>query len=322
MIYCCVLKGKTTSEEQFKRFLDSYRNAIVNSPQHIFTYYFYDTDEAKASIEKKFKGEDFLRTEYKLLKRNDDAGELRNEFLARLTLIDEKIGDCFTFFDGDDTISPNYFNFNPAVIYGRGFAICNPIAVYGEEETDKYPLKWCQVLSTTELYNAILLDKKGCQCWGTFYEIKLAKESCFGRGLFEDVTFWYRLARKYRNPVLFWDKVYYWYRNNPKAITRTMGSFKDLKEGIKNLEFAKDISLLDYKPTDERVWRRYTIGMLILLRNSQSIEDKYALTVFLQKSIDKECFYPRMIQQMEPKLWENVKKDYPNLEVFCYGDSE
>jgi len=318
MIYCCILKGRTTSEDQFERFLLSYKDALVMSPNNITSYFFYDTDDSKKKIEGTIK--DYLSHHfYILLKRNDDAGQLRNEFLARISVRDPKLGDCFTFFDGDDTIDRNYFNFDPTNLIGRGYGVGNPVAVYGPLETDKYPLKWCQVLSTSDPFNAILLDKKGCQSWGNFYEMQIARETCFGSGLFEDVVFWYRIANKYKNPLLMWDKIYYWHRDNPKALTRNTNTMQQLKEGFKNLETAKNCALKYFCDSDERVWRRYTIGILILLRNSQKIEnkEKEEMLDFLFKSKDPKCFYANEIRLSEPKLWENVKESYKYLEEFC-----
>lgn len=317
-LFSCVLKGKTTSEDQFARFLKSYSRALqCCSPEtiHVKTYFFLNSDTAEKAVKGVMKGEDYV-----ILRRDDDPGELRNEFLARMQIIEGRSEDrgmeYFTFFDGDDEVSRNYFCQNYGQIQGRGFAIGNPIAVYGEDETDQYPLKWCTVASRGEIQDSIFLDALGCQSWGKFYEMEVAKYCSFGKGLFEDVVFTYQLVSKWKDPVLFFDAEYRWYRNNMNALTRTSNTLAQLEDGFNNLEYSKKISSKEYNIKDPRVFRRYTIGILVLLRNAQKVDNHEQLEEYIKDNIDVNCFNPEYIFRHELKFKENIYKDFPNIEGF------
>lgn len=320
ILYCCILKGKTTTESQFKRFVESFTTAWNYARNYVDLrpYFFVDSDEAESLLLDNF-GDDV-----EILRRNDDPGELRNEFLARLQMIS---GDeCnwsqgfFTFFDGDDEISPNYFFQNYGLISGRGFAIGNPVAVYGEEETDRYPLKWCLTAGNMDIVKATFLDKKGCQSWGNIYELEVCKHAMFGRGLFEDVTFMYSVVSRYRNPVLFNDMVYYWHRDNQIALTRTSATVSQIKDGMDNLDNAKEIALkAGFGFESPEVYRRYTIGTLVLVRNSAKLKDKENSLNYILKRLDWRAFKYEDILEAEPKFKEKLIGEFPNFYKWIEG---
>ena len=60
---------------------------------------------------------------------------------------------------------------------------------------------------------AVFSDDIGCQCWGKFYSYKVCFYTKFGKGLFEDVPFMYRVAFNFSYPVISPKSVYYWRRN-------------------------------------------------------------------------------------------------------------
>ena len=334
MIECCILKGRTTTEDQFKRFLDSYFEALKNRENwtdvvyhpysDVVSTFMVDSDEAESSVKTHIEalGLD-VSSElsegrlFVILRRSDDPGELRNEFLANLGMYyteeeAKKYHLAFMFFDGDDEISDNYFNFDESLVMGKGFAMMNPVAVYGDEATDQYPLKWCQSSLGADMFECALTDKIGGQCWGKVWEWQVCKESKFGRGLFEDVRFWYDITKKYRNPLLLWNHIYYWYRNNPSALTRSIANEAQIRDGLDNLEYAKNIARSVYPYSDKRVWKRYTTGVQVLLRNAQKSSDPNEMAKYIANNIDSNAFKPELLRQEEPKFFAKLMDDFPN----------
>lgn len=332
MIECCVLKGKTTTEEQFDRFLNSYFIALQSRyhsiyadgySSDVFTTFMVNTDNSEKLVDtyvERFQIERYsnepCNSMFQTLRRNDDPGELRNEFLARLSMnYDDRFAEAhslvFMFFDGDDTISENYFNFNESLVLGRGFALMNPVAVYGDSESDHYPLKWCQSSLNSDIYQCVLTDRIGGQCWGKVWEWKICRESKFGRGLFEDVRFWYDVTRTHRNPLLLWNSVYYWYRNNPSALTRLTATEAQIRDGLDNLKYAKDVALADYDYSDKRVWKRYTTGILVLVRNAGGSDDPVSLRQYIASYVDYGAFKPKILRMLEPKFFDKLLEEFP-----------
>lgn len=312
-LFSCVLKGKTTSEDQFARFLKSYNRALqCCSPEtiHVKTYFFLNSDTAEKAVKGVMKGEDYI-----ILRRDDDPGELRNEFLARMQTVVLKEKSYFTFFDGDDEIVYDYFCQDYRSIDGHGFAIGNPYAVYGTSESDFYPLKWCLVAANDDIHHATMMDYKGCQSWGNIYEMDVAKIARFGRGLFEDVTFMYSVVDKYRNPVLFWGMVYLWHRDNANAMTRTSSSVAQILDGMDNLDTAESIALRSYKSVlYPEVYRRYTIGCLTLIRNAVKTKEKDRALNTIFNRMDREAFNLREIEESDPKLMAKIREEFKGFD--------
>lgn len=327
MIEACVLKGKTTSEAQFEEFMSSYIEAIEyreeNHPSHdiVHTTFLVDTDEAEKCIHDYEDTWRFGEEGLTILRRDDDPGELRNSFMNWLATkytddMARRDNLVFMFFDGDDKIQERYFMFDETLVKGKGFGIMNPVAFYGSDPSDYYTLKWCLTAAHGDIFRHALMDSVGGQCWGKVWDFPIAKECKFGRGLFEDTPFWCQATEKYRNPVLYWNQVYFWRRNNPNALTRNNPSIESIRRGLDNLDECVNIALQHYKVTDIEVWRRYSIGVLILLKNAAKVQEKdqEKLIQYISDRLNRECFHPDDIKQLEPKFWKTVTEAYPEIE--------
>ena len=318
-VYICIPFGKTTSNNQFERLVDSLRlstNLSIESSNTKFELFVYSDRETEVVEKKLYELNSHVICH--VFKRDDDPGEIRNEFLALMSSEYYKSEDSvFTFIDGDDFVSIDYFNELPKKIdeiQERGWAICDPVAWYSEKETDSYRMKWC-LRSMDGIVNQTIKDNIGCQCWGRFYDIKLSRELKFGRGLFEDVEFTYRLVQKYPNPVTMPSSVYYWRRNNQNAMTRNTCTKTQILDGINNLIFAWNFSEKHWPEFKEERVKRTTTGTLTLLRNSaQTGEESYSeLKKMILDKLGNHCDF-KSVKVSEPKLWERLSKVIPDLD--------
>ena len=313
----CIPFGKTTSNNQFECLIDHLRTATelaMNDGVRFEVFVYSDRDVDK--VEKMLTPLHCKISTY-VYQRDDDPGEIRNEFLAMMGSEHyESIDTVFTFIDGDDFVNSSYFCGLPKKIdeiQSQGWALCDPIAWYSEKETDSYRMKWC-LRAKDGIVRQTVCDNIGCQCWGRFYDVKLARDLKFGRGLFEDVEFTYRLVQKYPNPVLMPSSIYYWRRNNQNAMTRNTYSETQIMDGINNLLFAWGFSETFFKEYEEARIKRNTTGTLTLLRNAAQNPERYEdLKGFILGKLGGGCNF-KYVKMTEPKLWERLSNVIPNIE--------
>lgn len=317
---CCILKGKTTSLRQFKRFVKSFYKALVeseNSKVLVSPYWYLDDAECVKVVKAKFKNPH-------ILVRSADAGDVRNEFLGLISTLKLEPTNFFTFFDGDDEIRTDYFAMNLEELKNSpsNFAICNPVAVYGPEETDYYPLKWCLTASKPNIKDLAFEDRLGGQSWGKIYKQEVVRYAMFDTGMYEDVGFWYDVVEHLPencSPVKFWNSVYFWHRDNPNAITRSVGTLSYLQDGLQNLEKARLRALKICKNTDPRVWRRYTFGIASLLRNAAKITDvnerKISLK-YITDNLDLGSLNFRDAMYQAPALYDRLIESFPEFDAW------
>lgn len=313
----CIPFGKTTSNNQFEYLVEHLKTATeLAIPSGVRFEIFVYSDRDIEKVEKMLTPLHSTISTY-IYQRDDDPGEIRNEFLAMMSSeYHPSIDTVFTFIDGDDFISSFYFCGLPKKIdeiQNQGWALCDPIAWYGERETDSYRMKWC-LRAKDGIVRQTICDNIGCQCWGRFYDIKLARDLKFGRGLFEDVEFTYRLVQKYPNPVLMPNSIYYWRRNNQNAMTRNTCSETQIMDGINNLLFAWGFSETYFKEFEEAQIKRNTTGTLTLLRNAAQNPERYEdLKGFILGKLGGGCNF-KYVKMTEPKLWERLSNVIPNIE--------
>ena len=346
----CILKGRTTTQEQFERFLRSIGTSIdyfseygdpTSSP--LFELFFMiDTPEAISALRKFTIGHKSSSFLFYCLKRNSDAGDLRNEFMATLEQLDIDLAlpvgsSFFGFMDGDDQVNPEYFtSLSESTMLMRSTSrnakliIINPASVYSDDGlTDRYPLKWVFNARNAKkegksLTDLALEDVIGGQAWGKFYSSYsiLRSGAKFGKGLYEDVPFWYQVCScidNWDDILLSPDTVYYWRRDNNLSLTRVTPDWGSFCHAFDNLEKACDIAVerLRVKPSDVRVWKRYTTGILNLLRNAEKVEDEGDRKMFIQKitsRINTMYFNLRGLEVEEPDYIRRVKETCPDYE--------
>lgn len=325
----CVLYGKTTTDDQFQTFSDSLNKALI-----------YSEDEIKRKFEKVIisiysdREEAYYRpilevypdiVEFRCIKKDAEPGSLRNSFLSYMIASPIHNDNCiFTFFDGDDFIDLRYFdNLDVEGIRTHGWSLCSPIAYYDKDISNQYYLNWIQNYVSREdgdVRPAVFSDDIGCQCWGKFYSYKVCFYTKFGKGLFEDVPFMYRVAFNFSYPVISPKSVYYWRRNNPNSITRTSSTEGQIREGINNL---KDAMIIADMRCDEDtnhyeyIEKRATTGAITLLRNAnKNCSDKFdeLKDIILEELGD--YINPFRVRDSEPDLWRVASKELDLEEIF------
>ena len=345
-IYSCVLKGATTSYDQFVRFLHSYHDALGRldcRDKRVVTMFLVDKEGEEALkntpvSNKVWFPSNVVKVEYMedfnnpnrfltLFPREGDPGDLRNEFLCMVSSIADE-SDYFTFFDGDDEINPEYFVNAIKVINEKSpvLLLCNPMSKY---ENTYYPMKWCQSFRFSIVEQRGFSDFSDCirdlayrdiiggQCWGKFYSSKLANVGAkFGQGLFEDVMYWYTIVNSLdRTSVIATSEksVYYWHRDNPCAITRTTSTKYKIMHGIDNLNFAMEHTLDADRSSKVR---RYTVGVITLYRNAckASKEDKEHIVSYMQTRLERAYLDMEFIELDSPKLFETFVDECPEWE--------
>lgn len=317
---CCILKGKTTSLEQFKRFVKSFHKAFIeskNSDILINPYWYIDDTACVKIVETKFKNPHILI-------RSADAGNVRNEFLSLISMLKFGSTNFFTFFDGDDEIRADYFAMNLGELANSpsNFAMCNPVAVYGIKETNYYPMKWCLTASKPNIRDLAFEDRIGGQSWGKVYKQEVSRYAMFDTGMYEDVGFWYDVVEHLPKdccPVKFWNSVYFWHRDNPNAITRSAGTLAYLQDGLQNLEKARLRALEVCDIGDPRVWRRYTFGITSLLRNAAKITDLSERKIsikYITDNLDFGSLNFKEAMYQAPDLYDRLMESFPEFETW------
>lgn len=350
----CILKGRTTTQEQFERFLDSIQDAIESYRKegdqliNIELFFMIDTPEAIHSLRefasevRKFSNAPLIYC----LNRNSDAGDLRNEFISSLEQLEEMTmqhyfdisGSCNSFFgfmDGDDQVNPQFFtNLELAMFASKNkskkLILINPASVYSDNGlTDRYPLKWVSnarnaIKEGRSLTDLALEDVIGGQAWGKYYSFTLLKSGArFGKGLYEDVPFWYQICSNIKD----WEEVqlvpgaiYLWRRDNNQSLTRVTPDWGSFCHAFDNLEKACEISVdnLKIKSSDKRVWKRYTTGILNLFRNAEKVEDLSLRHEFITKLVSRinlEYFKLKELAVEEPDYIRRVKETSPDYDT-------
>ena len=357
LISICILKGKTTTREQFIRLLDSLKTSILyyDNKEGVGDYnvkyeLFFMVDDLESINDLRFFTEEVLTEEdgeprdtnffIYCMKRNGDAGDLRNEFIGHLVNLEETAySHCdtsfFGFMDGDDHVNETFFASladypdNPKLI------IINPESVYADTgRMDSYPIRWTlnsrnAMEEGRKLSDLALEDIIGGQAWGKYYSYSLLYSGAkFGKGLFEDVPFWYQICSKINS----WDDValvdgsiYYWRRDNSLSLTRIVPDWSSFCNAFDNLEKACEIAINKFgvKASDRRVWKRYTTGILTLMRNAHKFDDEKVKNEYVKKikaRINPEYFRPRELEYLEPKYVETVRKDCPDYDEIVQLD--
>ena len=341
VISFCILKGRTTTQEQFERFVESIKKSLskLSSKDNdvIFELYFYcDTEEAINLVEKEFVSHNICDdTLIYCLKRDSDAGDLRNEFMSTLVQIEAETRDhssgtssYFGFMDGDDQVNTDFFT-NIGYYYNMSdrLLILNPASVYSDNGlTDTYPLKWAFNASNARimgksLQDLALEDVIGGQAWGKLYHYDFLKSGAkFGKGLYEDVPFWYQICYSMGEDD-WWkvmpDVIYYWRRDNTNSLTRVTPSWAAFCNAFDNLDAACDIAINKFGVSynDVRVWKRYTVGVLNLLRNAYKTgEEKEKFINKVLERINPVYFRPTQLEVIEPDYIRRVREDCPDYD--------
>lgn len=326
----CVLYGKTTTDEQFEVFSESLREALDYSggmlskefDEIVISIY---TDREEREYCKLLKTLDFPRVTFRNILKDAEPGSLRNSFLSYMIASPRHNENCvFTFFDGDDFIDHRYFEaLNPEELREYGWALCSPIAYYDSDISNQYYLNWIQNYASREdgdVRPAVFSDDIGCQCWGKFYSYNVCFCTKFGKGLFEDVPFSYKVASSFPNPAIYPKSVYYWRRNNPGSITRTSSTEGQIREGIKNLKDAMVIARATCGAKEnyyEYIGKRATTGSITLLRNAnKNCSEKFNELKDLILDELGEFIEPEKVRDSEPDLWKVASKEINLDEIF------
>ena len=338
----CILKGKTTTFEQFERFLDSLNEAMKVYDENAedsatFLPYicltFMLDDEGSAYLVRKY-AKSWKRAEIVIKMRDDDPGNLRNEFIGSLRVTYDGLGAAryFGFMDGDDQLSEDFFISLADQISGENYDIVllNSVYRYGEvspdDMTNDYPSKWIEQvqegLSTGRtLMELAMNDVVGGQAWGKVYSFHILQDPppLFGKGLYEDVPFWYEVARKAKNIGYSPRSIYYWRRDNTSSLTRVTPSKYAISESLKNLDKASTIALQDssVREGDMVIWKRYSIAVLNLIRhayNTSTEKDKQEYLQTIYEGVNLRYFRPKKIDYTDPKFMENLRKAVPDLD--------
>ena len=339
LISICILKGRTTTEDQFNRFLDSLINSISYDCQNssgldtlIELYMMTDTEESKSAVEG-FSEECPEGYTIFNLHRDSDAGDLRNEFMATLMQIKESnFGESdnsfFGFMDGDDQVAPTYFynlKLNIKFENNKSLIVINPASVYSDNGmTDTYPLKWTfnahnAVTTGLSLMDLALEDVIGGQAWGKFYSTHLlASGAKFGKGLYEDVPFWYQICsvvKDWNNVCIADDVIYLWRRDNMSSLTRITPDWGAFCNAFDNLEAACEIAINKFKlkASDKKVWKRYTVGVLNLYRNALKCDEPQKYIDQLLNRVNWDYYKEEWLEIEEPNYIKRVEESDPNF---------
>lgn len=325
----CVLYGKTTTDEQFQIFSDSLIKALVYSRESIKR----DFSRVVVSIYSDREEEQYRPilnafpdiVEFRCIKKDAEPGSLRNSFLSYMIASPIHNEDCvFTFFDGDDFIDYGYFeNLDVEGIKAHGWSLCSPIAYYDTDISNQYYLNWIQNYVSRrdgDVRPAVFSDDIGCQCWGKFYSYKVCFYTKFGKGLFEDVPFMYKIAFNFPYPTISPKSVYYWRRNNPGSITRTSSTEGQIREGINNLKDAMAIAegMCDgTSKSYEYFEKRATTGAITLLRNANkncTIKFEELKNIIIDELGD--YISPYRVKENEPDLWRVASEELDLDKIF------
>ena len=144
--------------------------------------------------------------------------------------------------------------------------LLNMISRYGDDGNQDYASPWISNVMQMEYTGSTLCDLAcsdgiGGQAWGKLYEYSIIYDGIrFGRGLYEDVGFWYQVAMRTGNAFqVIPDSVYIWRRDNQSSLTRVLPDVGAIYEAVKNLNYASKYAIKVFRKNteDEEIWKRY-----------------------------------------------------------------
>lgn len=348
VVYYCVLKGKTTTDEQFQRFVDSICNSFAymrdnppdkNKESIVFDFFFnVDSDEAVRIINNSPIGKgEFYFVNHHIWMRNDDAGALRNQFLDYLVYyryLEERYhnNEYIGFMDGDDEVNPQFF----ARIASRirfmedkpYIFLLNMISRYSDDGNQDYASPWISNVMQMEFTGSTLCDLAcsdgiGGQAWGKLYEYSIIYDGIrFGRGLYEDVGFWYQVANKAGQAVqVIPDSIYIWRRDNQSSLTRVLPDVGAIYEAVRNLNYASEyaIRVFGKKKEDEEIWKRYSFAIMSMIRNVYRYSSDRTLEYLtaIKNNINTDFYQPDKIISSSPNFIEQASQYCEDFESIC-----
>lgn len=219
-------------------------------------------------------------------KKNGGLSSARNEGLKNVT------GDYIGFVDSDDILSINmYFElFENMKKYNAEIAICN--MCYTIDLFDTVKVKKTRILNRTKALRCLSIAKPfGSHVCNKLFDLKVIKNIRFPeKKTYEDLYTVYKWVAN-AHKVIYVNNYLYYYRPNPKGITKLNFSQSNMDMIYGNLE------LLDYMKKNYRCNVKYvrmslakvSVALLRKLSLSDEIDTKYI--VELQKHLRHNILY-------------------------------